>query len=179
MKDLVLEAKNGNKEAFTQLILNIKNDLYKICVTRLNNEHDIDDAIQETMLQAYEKIHQLHDNSKFKAWTIKILINNCNLIYKRKKKTILLNDENNIFEYLEKSENLGNINLIENTLDFYKLISGLTYKEKIILILYYAEDFSINEISKILNMNENTVKTKIRRAKEKIKSKIEGGVKIG
>ena len=131
------------------------------------------------MLQAYEKIHQLHDNSKFKAWTIKILINNCNLIYKRKKKTILLNDENNIFEYLEKSENLGNINLIENTLDFYKLISGLTYKEKIILILYYAEDFSINEISKILNMNENTVKTKIRRAKEKIKSKIEGGVKIG
>ena len=103
MENLVLEAKNGNKEAFTQLILNIKNDLYKICVTRLNNEHDIDDAIQETMLQAYEKIHQLHDNSKFKAWTIKILINNCNLIYKRKKKTILLSDEKNNIIYNDAS----------------------------------------------------------------------------
>ena len=50
MNELVKKAKKGNKEAFTQLIIKIENELYKIARLRLQNNYDIDEAIQETML---------------------------------------------------------------------------------------------------------------------------------
>ena len=50
MEQLIEKAKNGNTEAYTQLVILLQNDLYKIAKTRLNEEADICDAIQETMI---------------------------------------------------------------------------------------------------------------------------------
>ncbi len=63
--------------AYTQLILNMKNDLYKIAKTRFINDDEVDDAIQETMIMSYKYLKKLKDPSKFKAWIIKFLISNC------------------------------------------------------------------------------------------------------
>ena len=86
MEKLILKAKNGDRNAFTTLILNIEDELYKIARTRLNNEDDILDVIQDTIISAYKSIKKLNDPNKFKKWVIKILINKCNRIYRRKYK---------------------------------------------------------------------------------------------
>ena len=83
MEKLIKRAKEGDKEAFTQAILLIKNDLYKIAKVRTSNEDDIQDIIQETMMDAYKYIKKLKETSKFKSWIIKILINNCSKYYKK------------------------------------------------------------------------------------------------
>ena len=59
MEELVNKARKGDKKAFTMLILEIKNELYKIAKTRITNEADIDDAIQETMIETYKSIKKL------------------------------------------------------------------------------------------------------------------------
>ena len=90
MDELILMAQAGDEEAFTNMILYIKDDLYKIAKTRIANETDIEDAIQETMIETYKSIKKLNDPNKFKKWVIKILINKCNRIYRknnRKRKT--------------------------------------------------------------------------------------------
>ena len=86
MEKLVIKAQEGDKEAFTQAILLIKNDLYKISKMKTTNEEDIQDIIQETMLDAYKYLKKLKEHKKFKAWIIKILINNCNKYYRKKYK---------------------------------------------------------------------------------------------
>ena len=86
MEKLVIKAQEGDKEAFTQAILLIKNDLYKISKMKTTNEEDIQDIIQETMLDAYKYLKKLKEPKKFKAWIIKILINNCNKYYRKKYK---------------------------------------------------------------------------------------------
>ena len=53
--------------------------------------------------------------------------------------------------------------------DFYTLLKCLKYDERIVLVLFYVEDYSIRDISKVLKTNENTVKTWLKRGKEKIK----------
>ena len=68
-----------------------------------------------------------------------------------------------------------NQNLVESTLSFYEMIKCLKYEERIIIILYYSEKYTIKEISKILGINENTIKTRLLRAKEKIKIDYKGG----
>ena len=87
MDELILMAQAGDEDAFTKMILYIKDDLYKIAKTRIANETDIEDAIQETMIETYKSIKRLKDPNKFKKWVIKILINKCNRIYRRKYKT--------------------------------------------------------------------------------------------
>lgn len=93
MEELVERAKNEDSEAFTNLILNIERDLYCIARSKINNENDIDDIIQETMIIAFLNIKKLKNNSFFKTWVIRILINNCNKFYKRKKHKSIDEDE--------------------------------------------------------------------------------------
>ena len=66
-----------------------------------------------------------------------------------------------------------NVNNIEADMDFYYLLNGLNYNERIVIILFYIEDYSIKDIAKILKTNENTIKTRLRRAKGKIKDNYE------
>lgn len=74
MNELIERSKNGDEKAFTELILYIKNDLYKIAKTRLSDDYDINEAIQETMIKAYNNLKKLKDTSKFKSWIIKIVV---------------------------------------------------------------------------------------------------------
>lgn len=164
MNELVIKAKNGNKEAFTQLITNIEDELYKIARTRLNDTEDIFDAIQETMISAYRSIHKLKNERYFKTWIIKILINKCNDIYKTKKVTIVSIDENIKFDDSNSCS--------EDNLNFEFIMKCLNYDERIAMTLYYLEEYTTKEISEILKTNENTIKTRIRRAKEKIKENL-------
>lgn len=98
MEELITEAKNENKKAFSELFLSISDDLYKIAKTRIAIEDDIDDAIQETMIEVYKSISKLKDEKRFKKWVIKILINKCNRIYRRKYKKDVLIDDYSVIE---------------------------------------------------------------------------------
>ena len=178
MEELVLRAKNGDADAYTQLILEIKNDLYKICKTRLTDDNEIEDMIQDTMIQTFKNIKKLKDPNKFKFWVIKILINQCNHYYRKKNKRKIINIEDD-FNNFENELFTNNIENIESDMAFYQLLNNLKYEERIIIILYYSEQFTFKEISQILKINENTVKTRLYRAKENIKNQWEGEIKNG
>ena len=157
---LVKMAKAGNKEAFNQLIIHYQNDLYRIAKSRLYNEDDVCDAIQETILTAYQSIDKLVKTSSFKAWLIKILINNCNKFYQTNKISTSLFTENDL------SLSYG----LESNLEFLNLMNSLSIDERTIFILYYQDGYSTKEISKILDINHNTVRSKMLRAKSKLEN---------
>lgn len=173
MEELILSAQNGDEKAFTKLIISINDDLYKIAKTRISNEADIADAVQETMIETYKSIKKLNDPNKFKKWVIKILINKCNRIYRRKYKNDVSIDEYNLDHF-----KTNNIKEVESELNFYDIIKNLNYDERIVIVLYYMEEYTVKEIKEILKMNENTINTHLYRARQKIKLNIKGGKKI-
>ncbi|MCI9286472.1 MAG: sigma-70 family RNA polymerase sigma factor [Clostridia bacterium] len=165
MEELIKKAKNGNQEAFSDLIRNIQNDLLKIAKMRLSCEDDIQEAVQETIIEAYKSIKKLKHDQYFKTWIIKILINKCNKMYKKNQKFNQLNLNIEYDNILVNNDH----NITESNMDFYFLIKNLNYNERIALILYYMEDYTTKDISKILKVSENTIKARLSRAKEKIK----------
>lgn len=166
LEELIIKAQKGDKEAFTEIILSIKNDLYKIAKIRINNNDDIEDIIQETMIEAYKCIKKLKEPKKFKQWTISILINRCNKFYTKKYR-----DESNLEEFnFDTYKNINISNEIEDNLNFYYLISELKYEERIIALLYYMEKYTADEIADILKMNKNTIRTHLSRARQKLKN---------
>lgn len=121
------------------------------------------------MIETYKSIKKLNDPNKFKKWVIKILINKCNRIYRRKYKTDISIDEYNV-----ETLTFNNIIDVENKLNFYDIIKILNYEERLIIILYYMEDYSVKEIKSILKMNENTINTHLYRARQKLKKNYGG-----
>ena len=167
--ELITHAQKGNMEAFSSLIMNFEQDLYRIASIRLKSVDDIDDAIQMTIEKALKNIKKLKEPQYIKTWIIRILINNCNDICKRKKKNIEYNEniELNVKNYNEE---------VDAKLDFYILIKSLNNKEKITMTLYYSENLTTKEISKILKEPESTIRNRISRAVSKLRNKYEGRI---
>lgn len=168
MEELVKKAKNNDEEAFDKLITLIEKEMYLIAKTRLKSDDDISDALQETILKCFQNIYKLRDAKLFKTWTIKILINECNKIYRKKEKYKISLEDNEIEKYIKLEENYNNIG-------FDILIRKLEDDEKLILTLYYCSGYTTKEIGKILHKSENTIKSKMLRSKKKLKKQYEGG----
>lgn len=169
MEELVEQAKEGNDEAFSQLIKMYKKELYLVAKSKLNSEDDIADCIQETILKCYKNLRQLKDNSLFKFWMLKILINECNRIYKKKKKIEVSIEEN------EMENVLSSDGKIEDNIAFESIIKDLSEEEKTILTLFYVSGYNTRQIGKVLKKNDNTIRVKMMRAKNKLKKRYEGG----
>ena len=147
-------AKSKNKEAFTNLIHENLTSMYRVARGILNTEQDIEDAIQNTTLIAFNKITTLRDEKFFKTWLIRILINECNKIYKYNKR----------FKN-ESSEEAYTIDTTNN-IDLYNAISRLSDELRVSTILFYFDDLTYKEISNVLGIPEGTVKSRVFRAKQ-------------
>lgn len=162
-EDLITLAKHGDKEAFSNLVLEIYNDLYSVAKLNLDEEDDIQDVLQETFIRAYLCLPKLKHNNFFKTWITKILLNECNKIHNLKKhNTQLMN------KYVSNFDVHSSTN-IDTKLDLEEMKNLLTDSENKIFSLYYEEGYTIKQISKKLNINQNTIKTKLRSARTKIK----------
>ena len=161
MEALVTAAKNGDKEAFVQLIRINKQSMYKAAWVYLRNEQDIADALQNTILSCYEKIQGLREVKYFKTWLMRILINECKDILRQKNHDTELD---NFSEGVHCEE----LNLCE----WKQLLLCLDEESRKIVELYYFDEFSVKEISALLEMNSNTVSTKLSRARAKLKKVI-------
>ncbi len=177
MENLVKKAKKGNEEAFSKLILAEKDSLYKIAISRMKTIEDAEDVIQETVIEAYVKMHTIRKNESFKSWIRTILLDMIKTFYERKaQKDIKI--QTKLMENFEK-DNVNNIIKTEQDMDFKMLLNKLEDEDRTIILLFYNDGYKVKEISKMLNMNVNTVKTKLSRARKKIEKMKQGGDKIG
>lgn len=159
MIQLVEKAVRGDADAFLELMERNSLSMYKVARGMLKNDNDVADAIQDTILNCFEKIHTLRQPEYFKTWMIRILINECNQIlghYRR------VNMPGELPEIHIQDASLAEF-------EFKEMLGLVDGKYRLILLLYYAEGFKISEIAEMLELNENTVKTRLSRAREQIR----------
>lgn len=164
MELMIKRAQKGDKEAFIKLMEKYTQDMYKVAKFRLNSEEDIGDAIQETILSAYKNICMLKNTNYFKTWLIRILINKCN--------DIIANNKNIVYveEYYESSiKDEISQDKFENNIAFKEVLEKLSEAYRTVIVLYYVNGFNTREISEILNEKEGTIKSRLSRAREKLR----------
>jgi RNA polymerase sigma-70 factor, ECF subfamily len=152
-------AKAGNIEAFAGLIEANKSQLYRVARGIVFQECDIEDAIQETIFKAWRGLSSLQNDEFFKTWLTRILINECYAILRQRNKTFELGK--NVSNHLSET-------ISEEKIDVWNALKVLDYDMRTVIILYYFEDISSKDISKILEVPEGTVKSRLSRAKEKL-----------
>lgn len=159
---LVKKAQYGDKDAFVELMRCYKKVMYHTALAILHNDDDVADAIQDTYLSVYRNIHKLKKPSYFKTWLTRILINKSyDIINKR-------------FEYTELGLVSEKGDYDRNIEEFSEnLLQKIGENYALVLKLFYVCGFTVKEIAKMLNLNENTVKTRIARGREKIRREYE------
>lgn len=176
MDELLEKLKYGDMNAFDEIVEYYNKTLFYIALARTNDENIAREAVQDTFICVYMHIKKLKNVENFNSWIIKILINNCNKKYK-KKNVIEVSYDSLCNEYFVHDE--YDFEKIINEIDFFELISILNEDDRTILTLYYKDNYSTKEIAEILGMNENTIRTRMKRAREIIKKNVEGGDKVG
>ena len=162
MEKLVKKAKKGDAEAFIALMEQNRQSMIRIAFAYLGNEEDVADAMQETILSAFEKLDTLRRTEYFRTWLIRILINQCIAMRRHRSRTVPMNEAEEASQFYDFSTNL----------EFNDLLKTLPEDSWLIFQMYYGEQFSIGEIAQLLHMKENTVKSKIHRGREHLRSQM-------
>lgn len=152
------------KEDYLKEIIDKYSDMvYKVALTRCGNVENAEDVFQNVFMKLSEKMPKFKSEEHTKAWLIKVAINcskNINISYWNKK--VITLDENIEFETKEES-------------DVFSIVCELPQNYKTVIYLFYYEGYKVNEIAKLMSSTEGTIKTWLYRAREVLKTKLEGG----
>lgn len=153
------------KDQLGVLILEAEGQIYCTARTILGNDEDCADAIQETIVKAFQKIDTLKKDKYAKTWLMRILINECYNLIRRESRLVSLENFQELPERQQKEQT--------DYSDLYRAVNALKDELKLPIVLYYAEDFSIREIAEILGVSEGAVQKRLARARGKLKAELE------
>lgn len=173
VQKLVKRAKKGNKEALLQLIMNQKDNYYRLAYSFMGNEHDAMDALEDMIVTLYEKIIQLNREDAFYSWSKTILVNCCRSLLRKRKKLVLMDEWKQDSEeglhtttnpYLHK----------EHQIDILQMLDDINEDQREAIILKYLRDLDYETIAEITGVSIGTVKSRVFNGLKKLNS-LHGG----
>ncbi len=162
MKKLI----RGDEKAFEQLVRANQNKIYAVCLNMLKNEHDAQDAAQDAFIKAYRSISAFKGESKVETWLTKIAVNTCLDILRRRREFYDLSEAADAADSVtpESETEKGEVKQLVRA-----SISKLPPDMRSIVVLRDIEGYSYEEIADMLKLNIGTVRSRLSRAREKLK----------
>ena len=184
---LIEESRKGNVDAFEELIKGYKKSAYNIALRVMRNAEDAEDASQEALIKIFKNISSFNMESTFKVWMYRIVVNTC-IDFKRRKnvntlsidETIDLGSGREIQREIPDESNNPDA-LIERNYSTQLVNDAINMLEddfKTIIILRDIKGFTYDEISQILSCNLGTVKSRLSRARKRLKELLENEMKV-
>ncbi|MBM7613814.1 RNA polymerase sigma factor [Alkaliphilus hydrothermalis] len=169
MEDLIWKIKDGHQASFKVLYDQYADYTIRVAIAITKNSAYAADAVQETFIRVYNNIQSFDDSKPFEPWLYRILVNECNRVLKKQSKTISISD------YMEDSSIMSEEDSyeFEEYEDLYSAIEDLEDLNRIPIILKYLRGFTENEIADILELNVNTVKSRLFKGREKLRKMME------
>jgi RNA polymerase sigma-70 factor, ECF subfamily len=174
--ELVRRAQARDEMAFREIVERYQNKVFSIIYGILRNHNDAEDIAQQVFAKIYFSIGNFDFRSSLLTWIYKITVNEC-YDYLRKKKVRKLVYESDFTE--EESGRLNNVespNETKGPVDqrladrdlVMKLLSKVSEEDRNLMLLKEVEGHSVEELAVMTGMNENTIKVKLFRARQKL-----------
>jgi len=174
-RELVRRAQGNDKEAYEELIKRHQQRVFAVAAGILRRHEDIEDIVQQVFIKAYFSLKRFDGRAAFSTWLYRITLNECWDLLRKKKVRPLLYESDLSEEQAQRvadSESDGPgpdiRQRLENRQRVEQLLEGLEERDKLMLILKEVEGFSIEEIAEVLDLNANTVKVRLFRARGRV-----------
>lgn len=161
------------EEIIDQLMQEYSDDILHLVYTYVKNRTTAEDLTQEIFLKCYEKLNQFNQQATLKTWVYRIASNHCkDYLRSWHYRKITLSDK--ILDYIPSKSKQVEEEIIANSEGniLTNAVMNLPLKYREVVFLHYYEELSLAEISKITTVNINTIKTRLKRAKELLKDKM-------
>ena len=157
-------------DEYTRIFNLFKNDVYRLAFSYTKNYLESDDIVQSVFIKLYKNFDKFEDDICIKKWLTRVTINEC--------KTLFLSAwKRKMFPITEKEENIAIDKEKQKDIGLIDSLFQLPKKYRIVLFLFYYEDYKIKEIAEILNIKESTIKTRLSRGRTLLKDVLKGGIK--
>lgn len=147
------------KDRFVEQIEQLQGRLYRVALCMLKNDADVQDALQETMLKAWEKRHTLRNEAYFGTWITRIAINTCKQMYRQNQRIVLMDE-------------LPETPATSDGITLKMLIESLPDKLRLPFVLYYSEGMDTAEVANALHLTGTAVRSRIHRAKKLLRKEL-------
>lgn len=172
-KDLfyIYQIKQGDITVFSKLIEKYKDMAFNIAFQICRNKEDAEEVAQDSFVKVYKSLNDFKENSKFSTWLYTIVYRTA--ISKTRKKYVTTVDiEDHHCVISDTQEQIIKLKHNEQKQYIEYALKYLNPEDRTIINLYYLESNSINEISKIIGMNDNNIKIRLYRARKQMYSKL-------
>lgn len=179
-RELVRRGQAGDKEAFEELVRRHQHRVFAVAGGVLRRREDVEDIAQQVFVKAYFSLKRFDQRAAFSTWLYKITVNECWDLLRKKKVRPLLYESDLSEEQAQQfsaSERLNSgaqdvSDKLEAQQQVELLLQGLDDRDRMMLILKEVEGFAIEEIAEILDLNANTVKVRLFRARRRIVNQV-------
>lgn len=181
-QQLIAKAKQGDRAALSKLVSTYSERIYNLALRILRNREEAEDILQETFLTVIEKLHTFDGRSSFFTWIYRIATN-ASLMLLRKKKMVFqqINDDPDFQESIESRVFIDwsqdpSLNVMDNETKakIDAAVNRLSDIYRSVFILRDIEGLSIKETGEILNITEENVKIRLRRARQFLRDELSG-----
>src|SRR6266581_8025775 len=176
-RELVRRAQGEDQEAFAELVRRHQHRVFAVAGGILRRREDVEDIAQQVFVKAYFSLKRFDQRAAFSTWLYKITVNECwDLLRKKKVRPLVyeadLSEEQARQIITSEEEGAGPdiSERLEARQRVERLLEGLDERDRLMLILKEVEGFSIEEIGKVLDLNANTVKVRLFRARRRVVS---------
>ena len=138
--------------------------VFRLCLVYMRNKADAEDAFQNVFLKLVKTKPNFNSEEHIKAWLITVASNEC----KNQLKAFWRRNKVSIDEVTIPVKN-------EDKKEIVKTVLNLPLKYRDVLYLYYFEGYKVNELSKMLDVNESTIKTHLKRGRDALKNMLVKG----
>jgi len=166
--EIIARILHGEKDLYSIIVRRYNQRLYRVGMSMINDDAEVEDAMQVAYINAYENLGKFAFRSSFPTWLTRILINECLLRIRKRKKSISMNDEN--IENVMKQDK-GPQTPVTTTVNselrsiLNDAISKLPEIYRSVFVMREIENMSIAETKECLNISEANVKVRLNRAK--------------
>ena len=183
-KEIYEKLVTGDTTVFEQVFKETYKDAYLLAFSFMKKQEDAEDVLQDSYIKMFNNISKLQDTDKFKSWFNQIIVNNCKNALKKSNRYALnfsdINDEDTDTDFedslVNEDETLNPEDVIDKT-EITNIMAGiinsLPEEQSLCLQMFYYQDMKINDIASALDISENTVKSRLRIAKDKVSAKVE------
>lgn len=177
--ELILKCKNGNIEAFEQLVLKYQRQIYTVAYRFMGNHEDASDLAQEAFIKAYKSIDRFRGDSSLKTWLYHIVSNVCRDELRKRKKAQILSldapittDEGEFSRQTEDWTYSPDLIYESKETQYFiqKALDQLSPDYKAVIILREIQGFSYEEIAQHLDCSLGTIKSRLNRARKAMRN---------
>ncbi|QTL97743.1 sigma-70 family RNA polymerase sigma factor [Iocasia frigidifontis] len=181
-KELIKKFRNNDESAFEELVLRYQKKVYNTVLRMLSNLDDASDITQEIFIKVYQNLEKFKGQSSFSTWLFSIAGNHCRDELRKRQKELKHSSLDSIAEERKETERVSDNNSnyqpeersIQNEQfrDIEIALSKLSIEYRESLVLRDIQGFTYDEISKILGLPAGTVKSRLSRARRKLRDEL-------